>query len=117
MTNFITLIISLLITLSLSGTQPSLQADKAADTARVYDVQRLSKTVLMYQSDMPGKLPAADELSTTGLEQITMIVDKGQPTTSRALYTIGKNCDGDISSGAYSITIALASGGTYCNGS
>lgn len=51
------------------------------------------------------------------LDEITTVVNEGQPTTSQAVYTAGKNCDGEASSRAYSVTIMLASGKPYCSGS
>ncbi len=117
MTNIIAFIISLFIASLLPGAQPNLQTSKAADTARANDVQRLSSAVLVYESNARGKLPTASELSTADLDEITTVVDEGQPTTSQAVYTAGKNCDGEASSRAYSVTIMLASGKPYCSGS
>ena len=109
-------IISLLIASLLPGTQPNLQAAQA-DTARKNDVARLSSVVLMYQANTRGQLPTAEELSTADLEQITVIASEGQPTTDKAVYTAGQDCDGHASSRAYAITIKLASGSSYCDGS
>lgn len=115
-TGSIGIVLSLLIVWVVNAALPSLQKSQR-DTARKDDVSVLVTDVLDYQTSNRGQLPAASDLSTSNLGQITSITSDGQPTTDSAVYTVGKNCDGAASERAYSITVELESGSSYCQGS
>ncbi len=95
---------------------PRLQVD-TADTARRNDVARLSASVVEYQMNNTGQLPEADDLSTFSLTKVRYISSSGQAGDETAVYRVGENCDGESSVRAYSITILLADGSEYCQGS
>lgn len=109
-------IISLVIAMLLSSGQSSLPTAQA-DTGRKNDVSVLSASVLEYQSNNRGRMPTAADLSTANLEQVTSVTDQGDPSTTQAVFTAGKSCEGTTGARAYSVTIALEAGGTYCSGS
>lgn len=109
-------VLSLLIVLMVQLALPSLQKSQR-DTVRKNDVSVLTTDVLSYQTENRGQLPAASDLSTSSLGQVTSIASGGEPTTESAAYKTGTNCDGVSSNRAYSITVLLENGSEYCLGS
>ena len=115
-TGSVGIVLSLLIVWMVNAALPALQKSQR-DTARKNDVSVLTTDILDYQTNNRGQLPAANDLSSSSLGQITSITSEGQPTTDSAIYTVGKNCDGVASERAYSITVELENGSPYCQGS
>ncbi len=108
--------LSLLIIWMLHAALPALQLSQR-DTARRNDVSVLTTNVLDHQTNNQGQLPDVSSLSTAGFAQVVSLTSVGSPTTQTAVYTPGKSCDGASSKRAYSITVLLESGSTYCQGS
>lgn len=115
-TGSIGIVISLLLVFVVLAALPSLQGS-ARDTARKSDVSSLTSSVLDYQTNNSGKLPAAADLSASGLVQVKTLAGEGAPTTESAVYVTGKDCDGAASARAYSVSVLLENGSTYCLGS
>lgn len=102
-------------------TRDNLQSSQR-DTQRKNDVAVLSSDVIYRMSEDRGVLPDNDWVSdmTYKLTVITSTSDQetgAQPTTSRAIYTKGTDCDGRTGARSYSLTILLENGNTYCEGS
>lgn len=115
-TGSIGIVLSLLIIWVVSAALPSLQKSQR-DTARKNDVTVLATDVTSYMTENRGQLPAASDLSTSSLAQVTSIAGDGEPTTDTAIYKTGTNCDGASVTRNYAITILLENGSPYCQGS
>lgn len=115
-TGSIGVILSLLIVWVVSAALPSLQKSQR-DTARKNDVSALVTDVLSFQTENQGQLPSANDLTTSNFAQVTSITSEGEPTTDKAVFRTGTNCDGVSSARNYSITILLENGSPYCQGS
>lgn len=97
---------------------PALQKNQR-DTARKNDVSVVSSAVSAYMSNNRGQTPdnAADldqYISDLGLISVE---SEGTPTTDKAIYNKGLNCDGTAATRAYAITVLLENGSEYCLGS
>ncbi len=115
-TGSIGVILSLLIIWMVSAALPSLQKSQR-DTARKNDISVLVTDVLSFQTENRGQLPATNNLTTSSLSQVTSLASEGEPTTDKAVFKTGVNCDGVSSARNYSITIILENGSPYCQGS
>lgn len=115
-TGSIGVILSLLIIWVVSAALPSLQRSQR-DTARKNDISVLVTDVLSFQTENQGQLPIANDLTTSSLAQVTSVASEGEPTTDKAVFKTGTNCDGVSSARSYAITILLESGSPYCQGS
>lgn len=115
-TGTVGIILSLLIVWMVSEALPALQQSQR-DTARKSDVSLISTNVVEYQTNNRGQLPAASDLMVSDLIQVASLTGEGEPTVDNAVYTTGENCDGTASERAYSITVKLENGMSYCQGS
>lgn len=115
-TGSIGIVLSLLILWVISAALPSLQKSQR-DTARKNDVLTLATDVVSFQTENRGQLPNASDLATSNLAQVTSITGEGEPTTDKAVFKTGTNCDGVAATRNYAITILLENGSTYCQGS
>lgn len=115
-TGSIGIILSLLIIWVVQAALPSLQQSQR-DTARKNDVTVLATDVTSFQTENRGQLPNASDLATSSLAQVASVAGDGEPTTERAVFEAGTNCDGTSSTRAYAITILLENGSPYCQGS
>jgi hypothetical protein len=106
-------LISIVVPLVAFMALPVLQEGQR-DVVRKTDLSVITTDIAQYQTDNAGKLPAASDLSTTGLTLITSVTDSGAPTTDTAKYEVGKTCDGQVASRTYSLSIALEGGPIYC---
>lgn len=115
-TGSIGIVLSLLILWVISTALPSLQKSQR-DTARKNDVSTLATDVVSFQTENRGQLPSASDLTTSSLAQVTSITSEGEPTTDKAVFKAGTNCDGVAATRNYAITILLENGSAYCQGS
>lgn len=115
-TGTVGIILSLLIVWMVSEALPSLQQSQR-DTMRKSDIATLATEVTEYQTNNRGQLPTAGELVVSDLGQITSVAGDGEPTSDKAVYTTGEDCDSMSSERAYSITVQLENGSPYCQGS
>lgn len=115
-TGSVGVVLSLLIVWVVQAALPSLQQSQR-DTARKNDVSVLATDVTSFMTENRGQLPSASDLTTSSLAQVTSVADNGEPTTETATYNTGTNCDGVTSARAYSITVKLENGSSYCQGS
>lgn len=92
---------------------PMLQASQR-NVGRKNDVSVIVTRVVALQAYNKGDLPDVSKISTSDLSLIESITSSGQPTTEKAVYVVGVNCDGQQLARTYSISIKLENGSTYC---
>lgn len=107
------IILSLVFVFAIFAAVPSLQMNQR-NTARKNDASRIMSDISNYQSNNKGQVPEAKILSTTGLSQINLIKDQGEPTIDSAVYIVGVNCNNEFSVRTFSLTILLEGGSDYC---
>jgi uncharacterized membrane protein len=114
------LIISTIFTLlgfvfiiSIFAATPALQRN-ARDTSRQNDVANIASSIYLYRTENAGAFPAAQSIDESSLTTVTTVVDKGEPTTSIAVYKVGVGCDGVADSSMFSVTVLLEKGTQYC---
>lgn len=117
-TGSVGVVLSLLIVWIIQAALPSLQQSQR-DTARKNDVSVVSSAVSAYMSNNRGQTldNAADldqYISDLGLISVE---SEGTPTTDKAIYKKGLNCDSTAATRAYAITVLLENGSEYCLGS
>lgn len=98
-----------------------LQANQR-DTQRKNDISVLASDVTYRISEDRGALPDTDYVNemTYKLAIVTSAIggsSNSEPTTTKAVYAKGVDCDGNSSPRNYSISILLENGETYCTGS
>ena len=117
-TGSVGVVLSLLIVWLVSAALPSLQQNQR-DTARKNDVSVASSDVITYSSNNRGQMPDSAADLSQYITDLTLISveSEGTPTTDKAIYKKGVNCDGAASTRAYAITVLLENGSEYCLGS
>ena len=113
-TGSIGIVLSILVFLIGFFAVPALQQEQT-NSARKNDLSLLMSDVTAYESLHQGSLPAASDLSTDDLSQITAVTASGSPTATKALYKVGVDCRGEAEgTRAYSLSILLGDGSVYC---
>ena len=117
-TGSVGVVLSLLIVSFLWFAVPALQQSQR-DTARKTDVSAASSAVITYSSNNRGQMPDSAADLSQYITDLTLISveSEGTPTTDKAIYKSGVNCDGAAATRAYAITVLLENGSEYCLGS
>ena len=119
-TGIITGALGVLLTIAVIGVWtfaiPVMQRS-ARDIDRKNEVSLIVSEIQEYQMNNQGALPDPQVVSDTLRTGSLYIGVDGRPTTEVAAYVTGENCEGDTSSRAFSVTVKLEKGGTYCQGS
>ena len=117
-TGSVGVVLSLLIVWLVQAALPSMQQSQR-DTARKNDVSVASSAVVAYTSNNRGQAPDSAADFNQYITDLTLISveSEGTPTTDKAIYKKGTNCDGTASPRAYAITVLLERGSEYCLGS